>query len=424
MEQSLASADDAERPLEGPSLEGPSLDGPSLEAGQRLGEWVLEAPLGRGAFAAVWRARHAALEGRRVALKVPHDPAFAARLHREGRLLEKVSGPQVVGVVGLDPDHDPPYLVMELVEGESLRDRLEREARLEPAEARRILLEIARGLALAHAAGVIHRDLKPANVLLDQAGGVRVADFGLGRLNEAATQELLASGSLRTQEGTIVGTLRYMAPEQRDPQGEVDARADLYALGVILFELLTGEAPCGGEVVSDVRPELDPAWDDLYRELCARREKRLESAAAAIDRLERVGVEPVGPDPVEAGAARSVAVPAGLFARWLAFSIDALPFVLLALGPLRAGRGLPALLAFLLYDLAATVAFGRTAGKFFCGLRVVNREGGRVEGARAFQREALRLLSLASLGLGYLPALIPGLRAFHDTWADTQVVHD
>ena len=78
----------------------------------------------------------------------------------------------------------------------------------------------------------------------------------------------------------------------------------------------------------------------------------------------------------------------------------------------------------MLYDLAATVAFGRTAGKFFCGLRVVNREGGRVEGARAFQREALRLLSLASLGLGYLPALIPGLRAFHDTWADTQVVHD
>jgi uncharacterized RDD family membrane protein YckC len=397
--------------------------GPDLAVGQRLGEWELEAPLGRGAFASVWRAKHKALDERRVAIKIPHDAAFTDRLRREGRLLERVAGEHLVSVVGLDPDHDPPYLVMELVEGPTLRARLEAEGRLSPGEARRVLREISLGLQCAHAAGVVHRDLKPANVLLDAKGQAQVADFGLGRLHEAATQELLASGSLRTQEGTIVGTLRYMAPEQRDPQGSVDHRADLYALGVILFELLTGEAPCGGEVPTDVDASLDPRWDPLYRSLCARLESRLSSAKEVQARLAEIDPAPQGPSTVEAGATRCVAVPAGLFWRGVAFSLDVLPFLLLALGPLRFGRGLAALGLFLLYNAAGATIFGRTFGKYFTRLRIAGPAGHPVPAAQAFQRECLKLLSLASLGLGYLPALA-GLRTFHDTFADTQILHD
>ncbi|MGE0713713.1 MAG: protein kinase [Planctomycetota bacterium] len=397
--------------------------GAELAPGQRLGEWILEEPLGTGAFAAVWRARHNAL-AERVAVKVPHDPAFSGRLRREAALLERVTGEHLVSVKGLDPEHEPPYLVMELVEGGTLRDRLDREGRLSPAEARRLLIEVAEGIETAHAAGVVHRDLKPANVLLDGAGRAYVADFGLGRLQEAATQELLASGSLRTQEGSIVGTLRYMAPEQRDPHGEVDHRADLYAFGVILFELLTGEVPCGGEVPTDVDPSLDARWDPLYRGLCARKETRIASATEALARLRAIDPAPQGPDPVAAGAARCVAVPAGLFWRAVAGSIDLLPFLLLLLGPLRMGRGAPAIAAFFLYNVVGLTLSGRTVGKYLCGLRVADDQGRPLGPGAALTREGLKLLSLAALGLGYLPALLPGQRTLHDTFADAQVFHE
>lgn len=391
----------------------------SLQAGRHLGEWTLEAELGRGANGSVWRARHKALP-RVAALKVPHDEGVTARLAREGRLLERIESPHVVGLLGLDPDHDPPYLVMELVEGSSLRELLS-EGPLEPGEARRVLAEICYGLAAAHAQGVVHRDLKPENILVDAEGLVRVADFGLGALAAEAAHELLASGSLQTREGSVVGTLRYMAPEARDPEGEVDARADLYALGVILFEVLTGEAPCGGEVPSDVRPELDPRWDPLYRSLCARLPQRLTSAEKVLERLSAIGDLPCGPDAVEAGANRCVEAAAGPFARALALLLDLVPFVALALVTQRWGRGIPALGAFVIYDVLATATTGRTLGKAICGVEVADAEGRPPTLAQAFQRAAMRLVSLGAFGLGYLPTLA-GRRAFHDAFAGTQVL--
>jgi len=393
--------------------------GEALEAGRHLGEWTLEAELGRGANGSVWRARHKALP-RSAALKVPHDQGVTARLAREGRLLERIESEHVVGLLGLDPDHDPPYLVMELVEGNSLRQRLE-QGPLEPSEARRILTEICHGLAAAHAQGVIHRDLKPENVLLDSEGRVRVADFGLGALAAEAAHELLASGSLQTREGSVVGTLRYMAPEARDPRGEVDQRTDLYALGVILFEALTGEAPCGGEVPSDVRPELDPRWDPLYRSLCARLPQRLESAEKVVERLSGIGDLPCAPDAIEAGAVRCVKASAGPFLRGFALALDLLPFVALAVVTLRWGRGLPALGAFVIYDVLATAIAGKTVGKHLCGVQVTDSEGRPPTLAQAFQRAAMRLVSLGAFGLGYLPTLA-GRRAFHDAFAGTQVL--
>lgn len=393
--------------------------GAALEAGRHLGEWILEAELGRGANGSVWRARHKALP-RSAAIKVPHDEGVTARLAREGRLLERVESEHVVGLLGLDPDHDPPYLVMELVEGSSLRTLLEA-GPLEPSQARRILAEICQGLAAAHAQGVVHRDLKPENVLLDGEGRVRVADFGLGALAAEAAHELLASGSLQTREGSVVGTLRYMAPEARDPEAELDARTDLYALGVILFEALTGEAPCGGEVPSDVRPELDPRWDPLYRSLCARLPQRLQSAEHVLERLNGIGDLPCAPDAIEAGATRCVRAPAGPFLRGFALVLDLLPFVVLASLTLRWGRGLPALGAFVIYDVLATAISGKTLGKHLCGIEVRDAEGRPPTLAQAFQRAAMRLVSLGAFGLGYLPSLA-GRRAFHDAFAGTQVL--
>ena len=402
---------------------------PELIAGARLGEWELEAPLGAGGYATVWRARHHVLADRRVAIKVPHDAGYAALLRDEGLLQHRVEGEHVVRIQGLDPDHDPPYLVLDLIEGGTLRDRL-RAGALEPVEAVRILLQVARGLAAAHGQGVIHRDLKPENVLLDPGGTAYVSDFGLGLAVERATSDLLASGSLRTASGhDLAGTLRYMAPEQRDPEAEVDARADLFALGVILFEALTGEAPCGVELPSDVVPGLDPRLDDLYRRLCARLPARLPDVNQLVSELEAIAADPAAapPDPARTGAARSVEVPAGLTWRAVAGLVDFVPFVILSVGALRLTPPLGLVggfLAFVIYDVVAVALTGRTLGKWACGLRVASAGGGALDPAQGLQREAFRLVSLLTLGLGYLPALVPGGRALHDRVAGTEVVHD
>lgn len=400
---------------------------PALAPGQRLGEWVLERPLGRGAYAQVWRARHNALTDRLAAVKVPHDPAWAARLQAEGALLERVSGRHVVTVQGLDPDHDPPYLVMDLVEGRSLRD-LMADGPLDPREVVRLVRDVAEGLRDAHAAGVVHRDLKPENVLVDGAGRAYVADLGLGLVAAADARAMLQSGSLRSAaDHALVGTLRYMAPEQRDPQGQVDGRADLWALGVMLFELLTGEAPGGAEVPSDVVPGLDGRLDQLYRHLCARLASRCPSAEHLLEDLAPLVAAPPAPPPDAAAvaAARRIDLPAGVWWRGVAAAVDALPFV--ALGAvLRGPRAvLLLLLAYVLADVAATTVWGRTPGRAVCRLRLVSADGGPTDAAQRFQRQALRLVSAAVMGLGYLPALLsPEKRALHDLVSGTQVVHE
>jgi serine/threonine protein kinase len=358
-----------------------------------------------------------------VAIKIPHDPEYAAALRQEGVLQDGLSGDHILEVLGLDPDHDPPYLVVQLVEGSSLRERIE-QGPLEPAEAVRLLIEICRGLEIAHARGVVHRDLKPENVLLDESGRAFVSDFGLGLASEAVTAQLLTSGSLRTQSGKeLAGTLRYMAPEQRDPDAEVDTRADLYALGVILFELLTGEAPCGSEVPSDVRPGLDPRFDGLFKRLCARLSSRAGSVEEVLTELEALRTSETPPNPIEAAAQRSVAVSAGLFWRFLAFGVDILPFMILSLGPLKMGRGVLAIGLYFLYDLVATTLTGRTVGKWIFGMRVATRDGKPADLTRLFLRQALRVLSLVFFGLGYLPLLLKQPAA-HDLFADTRVLHD
>ncbi len=210
-----------------------------LSPGDHLEEFVLCRRIGEGAFGEVWEAEDA---GARVALKVPTHPEAVQELRREGRIQERLSHPSIVPTLALRLDHDPPYVVFQLVEGPSLADLLREKRTLPWQEAVRVLRGLLEALVYAHAGGVIHRDVKPENVLLAPDGDVLLTDFGLGRATEAAARSLSLSVSRSDgEELRLVGTLRYMSPEQAEGRGATE-RSDLYAAGVVLHEMLTGDA--------------------------------------------------------------------------------------------------------------------------------------------------------------------------------------
>ncbi len=215
--------------------------------GERIGDrYELSERLGSGGTASVWRARDVA-DGRPVAVKLLHldraeSAEAVARFEREARLLEAVRSDHVVRLLSHGDHKGRPYMVFALVDGEDLRERLRREGPLPPVEATRIALAMATGLEDAHARRVVHRDLKPANVLLDGHGAVRIADFGIARMLEEPGL---------TQPGRVLGTGEYVSPEQALGR-KVDGRSDIYALGVVLFEMLTGRPPFTGPGFADV----------------------------------------------------------------------------------------------------------------------------------------------------------------------------
>jgi len=248
--------------------------------GTRLGSWQLERLLGRGGMGRVYEAKDLG-SGRRVALKVlsealAQDPAFVRRFRREGKVLASLSHPHLVEVLDQGEDHGQVWFAMEYVRGETLRRRLERGV-LTPEEALRIASEICSALAYAHDKGVVHRDLKPENVLLGEDGRVRLADFGLLRLVRESTPE---STTRLTRTDVILGTYEYMAPEQRREAGEVDGRSDLFSLGVMLYEGLTGQLPLGrftpaGELVPRLPRGVDPV---IHRALAPEPKQRFATA--------------------------------------------------------------------------------------------------------------------------------------------------
>ncbi len=209
----------------------------------QLGDYVLEKVLGRGGMSVVFAARHQHL-GRQVALKVllPTTQQHAVsreRFSREMRAVGVLDHPAIVRATDAGQCDETLYLVMEQIDGVDLNRVSKSAGPLRVADACAIVMEAARGLAHAHARGVVHRDVKPSNLMLDQQGNVKILDFGLARMQSAACDV-----SLQTTMGQLLGTLDYMAPEQASGS-DVDARADVYALGATLFKLLAGVPPHG-----------------------------------------------------------------------------------------------------------------------------------------------------------------------------------
>ncbi|HVY62818.1 MAG TPA: protein kinase, partial [Planctomycetota bacterium] len=215
---------------------------PGICAGDGFGGYVLERKLGKGGMGIVFAATQLSL-GRKVAIKVlAHDlladPEFVKRFDREARALASLNHPHIVKVIDKGIERGNVYLVMEYVDGVSLRDVMN-ERRLSPRDALKLIPQLCEALEYAHSRGVIHRDIKPENILVDTAGAVKVADFGLARILDEQTVGRI------TRSNAVMGSLDYMAPEQRERTKEADHRADIYALGVVVYEMLTGELPLG-----------------------------------------------------------------------------------------------------------------------------------------------------------------------------------
>jgi beta-lactam-binding protein with PASTA domain len=207
------------------------------------GRYRLEERIARGGMSTVYSATDLRLH-REVAVKVmvehlAHDPAFVDRFIREARAAAMLSHPNVVGVSDQGSDQGLVYLVMELVRGRTLRDLLQARGRLTVGEAFAVLEPVLSGLTAAHRAGIVHRDIKPENVLISTSGQVKVADFGLARA-------VAGTGHTSHTGGVLIGTVAYLSPEQLE-RGRSDARSDVYAAGVVLYELLTGHPPYAGD---------------------------------------------------------------------------------------------------------------------------------------------------------------------------------
>ncbi len=245
----------------------------TLSAGDRLGRYEILGALGAGGMGEVYRAMDTELE-REVAIKVlleavAGDPERIARFQREAKVLASLNHQNISTLHGIEEDDGQRFLVMELAEGETLCERLEK-GPLPVDEALEIALQIADGLEAAHHAGIVHRDLKPANVMISSIGKVKLLDFGLGKPWQSSegdvdlTRSETVTANL-TAGGMLLGTAAYMSPEQARGKA-VDNRTDNWAFGCVLYEMLTGDKAFGGETITDVLASVvttEPDWERL-----------------------------------------------------------------------------------------------------------------------------------------------------------------
>jgi hypothetical protein len=259
-----------------------------------IGRYQIKAEVGRGGMGAVYHAYDPRF-GRDVAVKaLPrqylHDPMFRARFERETKVIASLDHPAVVPVHDFGSDHGRPFLVMRLMNGGTLADRLAR-GPLAPAETLAILQRICAALEEAHRRDLVHRDLKPSNILFDQYNHAYLSDFGMVRLAQG-------EGTL-TGSNAAVGTPGYMSPEQVQGQ-QADARSDIYALGILLFEMLTGRRPFEADTpamaivkqmtqppprLCDIRPDLPPACEAVIDRALARERERRPTTAGEVAQL-------------------------------------------------------------------------------------------------------------------------------------------
>ena len=330
----------------------------TLSSGARLGPYEILTPLGSGGMGEVYRARDTRLE-RMVAVKVlpahlSSSPDARQRFEREARTISQLSHPHICGLFDVGREGETDYLVMELLEGEILTDRLAR-GPLPQDQTLRYGSEIADALEKAHRHGIVHRDLKPGNVMLTKAG-VKLLDFGLAKAmtapvapsGETSLPTMMGTANNLTQQGTILGTFQYMSPEQLEGK-EADARADIFALGCVLYEMATGKKAFSGssqaslissimkeepQPVSTVQPMTPPALDRVIKTCLAKDpEERWQSAGDVAKELRWIAE----------GSAAGVASPAAVSTRRsrrerLAWTVAALAVAAAAagwLGPLR-----------------------------------------------------------------------------------------
>jgi tRNA A-37 threonylcarbamoyl transferase component Bud32/DUF4097 and DUF4098 domain-containing protein YvlB len=252
---------------------------------------ILEA-LGRGGMGAVYKARQPRLD-RVVALKIlarerKGDPQFAERFEREARTLARLHHPNIVAIHEFGETGGNFYLLMEYVDGLTLRQLLQTR-KLTPEEALAIVPKICEALQYAHQQGVVHRDIKPENILIDKAGQVKIADFGIAKIIGQAAQSGI------TQEQQVIGTPHYMAPEQVERPKTVDHRADIYSLGVVLYEMLTGELPLGKFALPSRKVQVDVRLDEIVLHALEKEpERRYQQAQQVKTDVEAIRSQPGG----------------------------------------------------------------------------------------------------------------------------------
>ncbi|MFN0080835.1 MAG: protein kinase domain-containing protein [Prosthecobacter sp.] len=283
-----------------------------------LPQYEVECLLGRGGMGAVYKGRQKSLN-RLVAIKIlppeveNEDASYMERFKNEAQVMAKFIHPGIVavhdfGTVAITAPRDEPpaaaapdmlYIVMEFVDGTDVAQMITAQGRLPPEHALAIAAHVCDALSYAHSHGVIHRDIKPANILINREGAVKVADFGLAKVDEPGTTGL-------TKTGMAMGTPDYVAPEALMFGTQVDARADLYAIGVMLYHMLTGEVPRGAFDLPSRRIGTDPRFDAIIlKAMKMDREERYQSSSAIRQDLDAILTMPL----VQAGGESSAAIP-------------------------------------------------------------------------------------------------------------------
>jgi predicted Ser/Thr protein kinase len=334
--------------------------------------------LGQGGMGVVYKARQSGLD-RFVALKIlsldaSRDASFAQRFALEARSLARLNHPNIVAVYDFGQAGGFYYFLMEYVDGTNLRDMI-RQKNLTPKEALAIVPKVCEALQFAHEEGIVHRDIKPENILIDKKGRVKMADFGLAKLLRKTPQDFQL-----TAPQTVMGTPHYMAPEQLERPQEVDHRADIYSLGVVLYEMLTGELPLGRFAPPSAKAQIDVRLDDVVlRTLENKPERRYQHASDLKTELETIcGVFDKLPPNLRAAFGFEYRSKATLFG---------LPLVHVTSGvDLRTGKRNVAKGIIAIGDVAkGVVAFG-----------------GMATGVLAFGGVAVGLLAIGGLGFGVI----------------------
>ena len=401
--------------------------------GRRLGPYEILSAIGAGGMGEVYRAHDTKL-GRDVAIKVlpeafANDPERLSRFQREAKMLAALNHPNIATIHGLEQSGGRSYLVMELVSGETLAERVKRDGAVPIEEALAIAKQIAEALEAAHEKGIIHRDLKPANVNVTPEGRVKLLDFGLAKAfaGDSSTEDIGNSPTLSqaaTMQGVILGTAAYMSPEQTKGKA-IDKRTDIWSFGAVLYELLTGKPAFHGEDITDILAAVvraEPDWTALPANIsspirvllqrCLRKDRRQRTPDAAILRIEiddaiaapqSAGVTPAAPGMKGWRERAAWAVSAGV----LAFTTIAL-----GIGFVRRSPRAPEAIRFFVSPPETWTLMG--AGTLTTGPISVSPDGHRMVflAASADGKSMLWVRSLDTLGAQALAGTEGALRPF------------